>query len=170
MNAIERYTSSLAGYCVITYVLDIGDRHFDNILMKQSGEIFHVDFSFAFGKDPKPFKCRMRITMEMVVAMGGLQSPVYERFLTLISAGFQVLRKNAGMLMHVLTMMMEANITDLTVRQKGPEVMASTLELLQLHLSEEEANKYIRNVVNESLNAVMPSMLERMHRLANAFR
>lgn len=167
---MERYTSSLAGYCLITYILDIGDRHFDNILLKESGEIFHVDFSFAFGKDPKPFKCRMRITMEMITAMGGLSSPLYERFLVLICAGFQVLRKNSSMLMHVLTLMMEANITDLTVRQKGPEVMASTLELLQLHLSEEEANRYIRNVVSESLNAVMPSVLERMHRLANSFR
>jgi phosphatidylinositol 3-kinase len=67
---LDTYIRSCAGYSVITYVLGVGDRHLDNLLLKPTGEFFHVDFGFCFGRDPKPFRPPMRITQEMVNAMG----------------------------------------------------------------------------------------------------
>ncbi|XP_013928494.1 PREDICTED: phosphatidylinositol 4,5-bisphosphate 3-kinase catalytic subunit delta isoform-like [Thamnophis sirtalis] len=37
-QAIEEFTLSCAGYCVATYVLGIGDRHSDNIMVRENGQ------------------------------------------------------------------------------------------------------------------------------------
>lgn len=38
-RAIEEFTLSCAGYCVATYVLGIGDRHSDNIMVRKNGQV-----------------------------------------------------------------------------------------------------------------------------------
>ena len=68
-----RFVYSCAAYCVITYVLGIGDRHLENIMITKSGLLFHTDYGFILGEDPKKLLSpEIRITPDMVDAMGGI--------------------------------------------------------------------------------------------------
>jgi hypothetical protein len=58
----------------------IGDRHLDNIMMLPQGHLFHIDFGFIFGNDPKPLPPPFRFTREMADAMGGVDQENYVRF------------------------------------------------------------------------------------------
>ncbi|KAH6576617.1 hypothetical protein BASA62_001311 [Batrachochytrium salamandrivorans] len=85
---MDTYIRSTAGYCVITYLLGIGDRHLDNLLLTREGNLVHIDFGFILGRDPKPFPPPMKLCKEMVEAMGGAMSPNYQKFKSYIFIAF----------------------------------------------------------------------------------
>ena len=76
-NIKKAYMDSCAGYAVATYLLAIGDRHLENILVLKNGRMFHVDFGFILGKNP-PKKGLLvppiRINQPMIEGMGGYKS------------------------------------------------------------------------------------------------
>ena len=86
---------SCAAYCVISYFLGIGDRHLDNIMITHEGRLFHIDYGFILGQDPKPIASEVKITPEMVDAMGGVESKDYQRFQATCGTIYNCIRRHA---------------------------------------------------------------------------
>ncbi|KAJ7606591.1 atypical/PIKK/PI3K protein kinase, partial [Mycena polygramma] len=107
---IDTFVRSCAGYCVVTYLLGVGDRHLDNLLLAPDGHFFHVDFGYILGRDPKPFPPPVKVCKEMVDGMGGAQSPHYARFKNFCFTAFTILRKSANLILNLVALMADANI------------------------------------------------------------
>ena len=48
-QAINNFVSSLVGYSLVTYLLQVKDRHNANILVARDGSVIHIDFGFILG-------------------------------------------------------------------------------------------------------------------------
>lgn len=106
----ERFLESCASYCVITYLLGIGDRNLDNMLLRADGSLFHIDYGFILGQDPKPLdKPQMRITAEMLEALGGTDSKTHKRFQALSSRIYNCLRRHVNLFVCMLRLLVEAD-------------------------------------------------------------
>lgn len=106
----HRFVRSCAGYCVITYLLGIGDRHLDNIMITEDGYIFHIDYGFVLGADPKPMTVpTMRLTTEMVEAMGGTDSKYYREFMEISNKVYNCLRRHVGLFINMLSLLIDSD-------------------------------------------------------------
>eukprot|EP00916_Digyalum_oweni_P011828 GHVL01019646.1.p1 GENE.GHVL01019646.1~~GHVL01019646.1.p1 ORF type:complete len:1343 (-),score=297.01 GHVL01019646.1:39-3599(-) len=94
----KNFVQSLAGYCIISYLLQIKDRHNGNLLIKNTGHILHIDFGFAFeispGHDIGFENAGFKLTKEMINIMGGSSdSETFKYFTKLTINGYLAIRE-----------------------------------------------------------------------------
>ena len=156
----------------MTYLMGVGDRHLDNLMITKTGRFFHIDFGFLFGRDPKPLPPAFRLTREMVEGMGGSESAEYRQFCSLACQAFNALRKSAGLVLNLLHLMSDAGIEDLSNNPSADAdgVIAKVEERFRLDLTDEQAERYFLTQINDSLTALAPRVMDVFHSIAVARR
>ena len=151
------FIKSCSAYCVITYLLGIGDRHLDNIMVTEKGEIFHIDYSYILGKEPKILTVpKIRITPEMLDAMGGENSVGFTYFKELVSDIYKCLRKHYNVFINMMIILADiSNKYDKEyIREEiinrfllGQTHIEAELEI-ETHISQSKSNHYGQNIVD----------------------
>ncbi|KAI1259867.1 phosphatidylinositol 3 [Xylariaceae sp. FL1019] len=169
-ETLDTFAKSCAGYCVITYILGVGDRHLENLLLAPDGHFFHADFGFILGRDPKPFAPAVKLSKEMVDAMGGSNPPsdMYKQFKQYCFLAFAALRKSSNLILNLFSLMVHANIPD--IKAEPDKAVFKVKERFHLELSEEDAINHLDGIMEDSLNGIMPVVIDRLHDFVQAFR
>ena len=128
--------------------------------------IHAVDFGYILNRDPKPFPPPVKVAKEMVDCMGGTASPHYARFRQLCFTAFSILRKNSGLILNLIGLMVDANLGDIKV--EPDRAVAKVLEKFRLDLSENDARAYFDELLQQS--SYLTVVFDRLHDAAQFFR
>lgn len=152
---VDAFKRSLAAYSMISYILQLKDRHNGNVLVDNEGHIIHIDFGFmlsnspgAVGFEAAPFK----FTHEYLEVLGGLGSPEFEDFKKLCKQAFQALRREADNIIDLVSMMGRES----KMPCFGAGVTQTSINLrqrFQLQLSADEAEQFVDDLIGKSLGS-----------------
>ncbi|KAK3609253.1 hypothetical protein CHS0354_006178 [Potamilus streckersoni] len=165
-HVVKEFMLSCAGYTVATYVLGIGDRHNDNIMLKENGQLFHIDFGHFLGnfKSYKGIK-RERVPFvftshfEYVITNADSKHENLKEFHDYCEKAYKALRKKGPLLIRLFMMMLSSGIPQLT----SVSDLDYLKETLALNMSEEKAIQQFRAKFDEARNAFSPYLNWALH-------
>jgi phosphatidylinositol-4,5-bisphosphate 3-kinase len=78
-------------------------------MVSKSGNLFHIDFGHFLGHKKKKFGFKRErapfiFTQQYAAVMGGVNSPNYHKFVQLCGEAFNILRKEANLLITLFEM------------------------------------------------------------------
>ena len=157
-KAMINFVSSLAGYSLVCYFLQIKDRHNGNILIDKEGHIIHIDFGFLLSNSPgkglkfenAPFK----LSNDMVDCLGGIKGKYFMEFRKLLKKGFLAVHKHRHKIIILVEMMWCGHGKNLNCFEKGQEA----IDDLKLRLnpkdeiSKKNIVKLVDNLIGQSVD------------------
>jgi phosphatidylinositol 3-kinase len=171
-EAMDTYVKSVAGYCVITYLLGVGDRHLDNLLLAPDGHFFHIDFGYILGRDPKPMAPLMKLSHEMVEGMGGSAAgneSQFNDFKQYCFTAYTTLRRSSSLILNLFALMQDANIPGLSFYE-GEQSVRKVEERFKLEGTEEEALGFFAQLIEREMGAWGPVLIDKLHGFAQGWR
>eukprot|EP01130_Rhizamoeba_saxonica_P010706 TRINITY_DN4411_c0_g1_i1.p1 TRINITY_DN4411_c0_g1~~TRINITY_DN4411_c0_g1_i1.p1 ORF type:complete len:458 (-),score=88.02 TRINITY_DN4411_c0_g1_i1:99-1472(-) len=163
-RARNNFSLSCAGYCVATYVMGIGDRHNDNIMIKKDGCLFHIDFGHFLGN----FKYKLGVkreaetfvfTKDFQHVIGNSTSQQYLQFVDMIKAAYRIVRMYGNLFMQLFSMMIPCQMPELQSRHD----LQFLRKTLALDLSQFEADNHIESLIEKSISSKRQRLNNAIH-------
>ncbi|KAJ2162170.1 Phosphatidylinositol 4-kinase pik1alpha (PI4-kinase)(PtdIns-4-kinase) [Coemansia sp. RSA 552] len=167
-EAQDCFIRSLVSYSLITYILQIRDRHNGNILLDTAGHVIHIDFGFmlynspgSVGFEQAPFK----FPMEYVDILGGRDSAKFAEFRNLLVKAFLALRKHADNICLLVEMMVHDS--SLPCLGGGLATVAALRDRFHLALSEQQIEELVDSLLVSSCDNITTRMYDAFQYYSN---
>jgi hypothetical protein len=153
----NRFAKSCAAYCVISYIFGIGDRHLDNIMVTSEGTLFNIDYGYILGRNPKPIISYIRITPDMIDALGGISSVHYVQFSKWCGIAYNCIRRYINLLYNMLLMLDEKDFSREYIRNY-------LLQRLIPGISDNEAHNKFMKIIESSYDSYKHNIIDYIHK------
>ncbi|KAJ1928311.1 phosphatidylinositol-4- kinase [Tieghemiomyces parasiticus] len=149
-KARHNFVQSVAAYSLISFLLQIKDRHNGNIMIDDRGHMVHIDFGFILDISPgginfesSPFK----LTTEMINVMGGsATAQPFKLFADLCVKAYLASRPYAELIVETVRLMADSGLPCF----KGESTLVKLRQRFQLDKTERDAAQYMLDRIHES--------------------
>ncbi|KAF8636645.1 hypothetical protein AX17_003453 [Amanita inopinata Kibby_2008] len=154
-RAQRNFAKSLAGYSIITYLLQVKDRHNGNILLDREGHLIHIDFGFILSNTPGNIgfeAASFKFPFEYLEVLGGAGSAPYIEFKRLFREGFEAARKHCDRIITIVELM-QKDSTLPCFAAFGEQTANHLRERFQPALTHSLVGEYIDRLIDTSLGS-----------------
>ncbi|XP_055941151.1 phosphatidylinositol 4-kinase beta-like [Argiope bruennichi] len=168
LTAQRNFVQSCAAYCLVSYLVQVKDRHNGNILLDGEGHIIHIDFGFILSSSPKnlgfensPFK----LTQEFVDVMGGPGSDMFEYFKILMLQGLVAARKHHEKIVTLVEIMQAS--CQLPCFKNGASAIRALKDRFHMSLTEEQLQLLVDTMVESSMHSITTKLYDNFQYITN---
>ncbi|XP_055327654.1 phosphatidylinositol 4-kinase beta-like isoform X2 [Paramacrobiotus metropolitanus] len=155
------FVHSLAAYCLVSYLLQVKDRHNGNILLDAQGHLIHIDFGFILSQSPRSLgfeNSHFKLTSDFVDVLGGVGSDMFEYYKLEMLKGLIATRKHCDKIISLFEVMQSADLP--CFKNGGSSIINGLKQRLHIYTTEESLQQLVENMVTSSIASITTKLYD----------
>lgn len=168
--AQRNFARSLAAYSLMSYIIDIKDRHNGNILLDMFGNIIHIDYGFILGISPGNMgfeKSPFKLTKEYVDILDGEGSTMFQYFKSLMLMGLTTIKERYYMFEKIIEIASTGSNLPCFDKRSTNQILEEFKNRFHLMNSFEQDESLIVQLIKTSMNNWRTIQYDRFQKYTN---